>query len=112
MKKFLRISLISIVASAILYFGAALVMVFWPEPTFTVAPFPPTEWGTADFTPMQYTMRDGVTLFARQFPADSDMTILLLHGVTSDSAAFNGSAQTLREISGANVVALDLRGHG
>jgi alpha-beta hydrolase superfamily lysophospholipase len=61
---------------------------------------------------MQYTMRDGETLFARQFPAESDVTILLLHGVTSDSAAFNVSAQMLQQTTGAEVITLDLRGHG
>lgn len=37
MKKFLRISLISILVSAAVSLGAALVMVFWPGPTFTTA---------------------------------------------------------------------------
>ena len=112
MKKFWRITLISTAVSIIIYFGAALIMAFWQSPTFAVAPFPATEHSAAEFTPQQYTMRDGETLFARRFPADSDDTILLLHGVTSDSGAFNGTAQMLREISGAEVIALDLRGHG
>ena len=112
MKKFLRIALISTAVSIIIYFGAALIMAFWPEPTFAVEPFPAAAHSAADFTPQQVTMRDGETLFARRFPADSDDTILLLHGVTSDSAAFNSTAQMLREISGAEVIALDLRGHG
>ncbi len=112
MKKFLRISLISTAVSIIIYLGAALILAFWPEPTFAVDPFPVAAHGTADFTPRQFTMRDGETLFARQFPADSDDTILLLHGVTSESAAFNTSAQKLRQVSKAEVVALDLRGHG
>lgn len=112
MKKLLRISLISIAVFIIIYFGAALVMTFLPEPTFTVDPFPVSETAVADFTPQQFSMRDGETLFARQLPADSDVTILLLHGVTSESAAFNVSAQMLRQASGAEVIALDLRGHG
>jgi len=112
MKKFLRVILIATAASAIIYFGAALVMTFLPAPTFTAAPFPVAEQSAADFTPQQFTMRDGQTLFARQFPADSDTTILLLHGVTSESAVFNASAQMLRQASGAEVVTLDLRGHG
>lgn len=112
MKKLLRIGLISTAVSVIIFFGAALVMVFWPEPTFAVGPFPVAAHGAVDFTPQQYAMRDGETLFARQFPADSADTILLLHGVTSESAALGGSAQMLREVSGAEVIALDLRGHG
>jgi alpha-beta hydrolase superfamily lysophospholipase len=99
--------------SIIIYFGAALILTFWPaEPAFTVEPFPVAEHSDAAFTPQTYTMRDGETLFARRFLADSADTILLLHGVTSDSGAFNGTAQMLREISGAEVIALDLRGHG
>lgn len=113
MKKFLRITLIATAVSAIIYFGLALILTFLPEPTFAVAPFPVAETAvSANFTPQQYTMRDGETLFARRFPADSNTTILLLHGVTSESAALSGSAQKLRQSSGAEVVALDLRGHG
>ncbi|MAT96979.1 MAG: hypothetical protein CL608_07545 [Anaerolineaceae bacterium] len=113
MKKFWKITLISTAVSAIIYFGLALILTFLPEPTFTVDPFPVAQTAvTADFIPQQYTMRDGETLFARQFPANSDTTILLLHGVTAESAALSSSAQKLRQISGAEVVALDLRGHG
>ena len=112
MKKFLRISLIGIAVSAIIYFGAALIMAFLPAPTFTVDPFPVVQNADVAHTPQQYTMRDGETIFARQFPAESDMTILLVHGVTSESSAFNVSAQQLQEVSGAEVVAIDLRGHG
>ncbi|MEZ4592027.1 MAG: alpha/beta hydrolase [Chloroflexota bacterium] len=113
MKKFWRIALISTAVSSIIYFGAALVLTFWPaDLTFAVDPFPVAAHAAAEFTPHTYTMRDGETLFARRFPADSEDTILLLHGVTSDSGAFNGTAQMLREISGAEVITLDLRGHG
>ena len=112
MKKFLRISLISTAVSAIIYFGAALIMTFLPAPTFATEPFPVAPRSTAEFTPQQYTMRDGETLFARRFPADSDDTILMLHGVTSDSSAFNNTAVLLQQASGAEVIALDLRGHG
>lgn len=112
MNKFLRIVLIVTAVSIIIYFGAALVMIVWPAPTFAVGPFPAAGRSAADFTPQQFTMRDGENLFARRFPAGSDLTILLLHGVTADSAAFNGSAQMLRQASGAEVIALDLRGHG
>ena len=101
MKKFLRIALIFTAVSAVIYFGAALVMALWPSPTFAVDPFPVAGHSAAEFTPQQYTMRDGETLFARRFPADADDTILLLHGVTSESAAFNQSARMLRERSGA-----------
>ncbi len=112
MKKLLRIALILTAVLISLYFITAVTLTFLQEPTFPVAPFPVAGRATADFTPRQFTTRDGETLFARQFPAESDTTILLLHGVTSDSAAFNLSAERLREASGVEVIALDLRGHG
>lgn len=112
MNKFLRITLISTAVSTALYFGSALIMTFWPAPTFETDPFPVTQQADVDFTPQQYTARDGETLFARQFPANSDDTILLIHGVTSDSSAFNSTAPQLQQMSGAEVIALDLRGHG
>ncbi len=113
MPKLFRLSLISAVAAIILYFAVALIMIFRPEPTFATGPFPTAATATtADFTPQQFTMRDGTTLFARHFSAESELTILLLHGVTADSAAFNTSASMLRETTGANLIALDLRGHG
>ena len=80
MKKFWRIALISTAVSAVIYFGAALILTFWPaQPTFAVEPFPVARHSAAEFTSQQYTMRDGEILFARRFPADSDDTILLLH---------------------------------
>ena len=113
MKKFWKITLISTAVSAVIYFGLALILTFLPEPTFTVDPFPVAQTAvTADFIPQHYTMRDGETLFARQFLANSDTTILLLHGVTSESAALSGSGKKLRQISGEEGDALDLRGHG
>jgi alpha-beta hydrolase superfamily lysophospholipase len=112
MKKFLRIFLISIAGFAGLYFSAALILIYLPEPTFAVDPFPVTGITTADHEALHFTARDGENLFARRFPAESDLTILLLHGATSDSAAFNASAQMLQQASGAEVIALDLRGHG
>jgi alpha-beta hydrolase superfamily lysophospholipase len=112
MNKFLRFLLITAAVSIVLYFGSALVMAFWPEPVFTAGPLPAAGAAASDFTPQQYTMRDGETLFARRYPANSDTTLLLLHGVTLDSAAFNMSARMLQQASGAEVIALDLRGHG
>lgn len=112
MKKLLRVALIVTAVLIGIYLGAALVLTFLPEPTFTTGPFPVAETAVAEFTPEQFTVRDGETLFARHFSAESDLTILLLHGVTSESAAFNITAQMLRQVSGAAVVALDLRGHG
>lgn len=112
MKILLRVAFIITAVLITIYLGAALVLTFLPEPTFTTGPFPVAETAVADFTPQQFTARDGETLFAHHFPAETDVTILLLHGVASDSTIFNMAAPMLREVSGAAVVALDLRGHG
>lgn len=113
MKKLLRILLILVIALAAVYVVAALVMIFLPEPTFATGPFPVAPAPAVDdYQPATFTMRDGTELFARRFPANSDDTILLLHGVTADSSVFNASAERLRQASNAEVVTLDLRGHG
>jgi alpha-beta hydrolase superfamily lysophospholipase len=112
MENLVRIALVSIPVSIVIYFGAALVLTFLPEPTFAVVPFPVEKAAPADFTPQGFIMQDGETLFSRQFPSESDVTILLLHGVTSESVALSVSAQMLRQVTGAQVVVLDLRGHG
>ena len=113
MKKLLRILLILVIALAAVYVVAALVMIFLPEPTFatgsfSIEPAPAVD----DYQPATFTMRDGTELFARRYPANSDDTILLLHGVTTDSSNFQTSAERLRQANNAEVVALDLRGHG
>ncbi len=112
MKKFLRTTLISIVVFMIVYFGAALVMIYLPEPDFATGPFPVEKNSSGDFTTLEFTMRDGETLFARQIPGESDLTILFLHGVNADGAVLTLSAQKINQASGAEVIVLDLRGHG
>lgn len=110
--KIQRFLLISVLGFVVIYGGGALLLTFWPAPTFAVEPFPVEQPTGADYTPQRFPARDGGELFARRFVANSDDTLLLLHGVTGDSASFNTSAATLRSISGADVIALDLRGHG
>jgi pimeloyl-ACP methyl ester carboxylesterase len=57
-------------------------------------------------------MRDQKRLFARRFVADSDTTFVLIHGVTAESSQLNRSAGMIRDSTGADVFAIDLRGHG
>ena len=112
MNKFLKFSLISTAVLAGVYFGIALALIYRPVPTFESDPIPAPAGNDADHIPPIYEMRDGETLFARQFPADSDTTILLIHGVTSDSTVLSSAAQLLGKENNAEVIALDLRGHG
>ncbi len=103
-----------------LYFVAALVLTFWPEPSFAVELELPTgnalpaagEEAETGYETAQFTARDGAALFARRFGDESPVTVLLLHGVTADSSRFVTSADALQKTTGAQVIALDLRGHG
>lgn len=113
MNKFFKTLMLIISASVIVYFAAALVLAFLPAPEFALDAFPGgTAVSTTEDKTIQFTMRDGESLSARQYTADSTTTIVLLHGVTAESSQFNRSAEVLREAAGATVVTLDLRGHG
>lgn len=62
--------------------------------------------------PVKFTMADGKKLTASQFKSDSKTTVILVHGVLSSSFTMNKSAGLIREALGAEVFAIDLRGHG
>lgn len=63
--------------------------------------------------PQIFLMRDGKNLFAYKYPsAGSNTTIILLHGVLSSAYLMNKTAGLLREKTGAEIYALDFRGHG
>lgn len=108
-------------ALAGLVFALAFVMVFWGDPEF--GPLPEmTPEQTAAFAARfeqpyaaekrQFKMRDGVTLAAQDFPAKSATTIVFVHGVLSSSFLHNRGSGLLCEAASAEVVAIDLRGHG
>ena len=61
---------------------------------------------------VRFTMRDGAELFGRGFAADSDTTVLFVHGVASESSRHNQTAGMIRAAGPVEVIALDLRGHG
>jgi len=63
-------------------------------------------------TPVKFKVRDGKELFAEKFASQSNVTILLLHGMLSSSFTMNKMAGLLREATNAEIIALDLRGHG
>ncbi|MEO6323755.1 MAG: alpha/beta hydrolase [Thermoanaerobaculia bacterium] len=121
MRKLARLVSVAVIAVTFALFSAAFVMVFLGDPAFAPAPAPTPE-AIASFMARfaqpypaiarRFRMRDGVTLNARVFPADSRATIVLVHGVLESSLPLNRTAGLLREAAGANVVAIDLRGHG
>ncbi len=100
---------------------SALKLITLPEPTFK--PSKPQEMDAAQIAdmgfeqvyknePKKFIMRDGASLFARTFAKESNITIILLHGVLSNSYLYNKTAGLLRDAADAEVIALDFRGHG
>lgn len=120
-RKWLRRSVVGFGISAILYFSAALVLTFWPEPEFVTDPeiaLARANETTAlqkvvyAYEEVRFTMRDGVELFGRRFATDSDTTVVFVHGVASESSGHNQTAGMIRAAGSVEVIALDLRGHG
>jgi pimeloyl-ACP methyl ester carboxylesterase len=121
LKKIIRILLISTAVLAILWFIGALALVFGPAPKFTrsTAAAIGNNLQTAkgpDNSPKgeaaQFRMRDGTILKARWFASDSPINVLFLHGVMGDSRGCAETCRRIREMTGAEVFALDQRGHG
>lgn len=111
-----------LLVALLLYFGAALALCAWPAPGFSTPADGSPETARAQglsleqvypFEERHFTSRDGERLFARHFPVgEPGVTVLLVHGMTGESSQFNRTAGLLREAAGAEVYALDLRGHG
>jgi len=64
------------------------------------------------FEIVSYEMSDGEVINGRSFPNGSSTTILIVHGLDGASAQFNRTAGLMRQATDANVIAIDLRGHG
>lgn len=99
----------------------ALKLINLPEPTFK--PFKVEKPSSQIVTetdlkqvyktiPTKFTMKDGKYLFANRFKKNSRTTIILIHGVLSNSSDMNKTGGLLHEILNAEVLAVDLRGHG
>lgn len=102
-------------------FTAAFVMILWSDPEFTapleVSPEALQEIASSFEQPYPaakrpFRMRDGTTLHSQYLAANSKTTIVLVHGVLSSSFPLNRTSGLLREAAAAEVVAIDLRGHG
>lgn len=99
----------------------ALKLINLPEPSFKPFKFEqPSSESIADLgfeqvyanVPVKFTMADGKKLTASHFKSDGKTTVILVHGVLSSSFTMNKSAGLIREAMGAEVFAIDLRGHG
>lgn len=119
--KILAHVLAAVVALGGIVFVALIVMILWPDPKFAPMP-PPTPEQIQAFQASfeqpyrsearHFVMRDGDTLAAQRFAASSQSTIVLVHGVLANSFLHNRDSGRLRAATGAEVIAIDLRGHG
>jgi alpha-beta hydrolase superfamily lysophospholipase len=106
---------LGVAALAVLWIGTAAVLIFRPDPQFTGPPMPTMarSGGVAGSQTREFTMRDGAKLRALEFASpDAATTVVLIHGVMSSARLMATLASRLREEAGAEVLALDLRGHG
>jgi pimeloyl-ACP methyl ester carboxylesterase len=113
MKKTFRIAGIVIAALVAAYVVLALALIYWPVDIFNHRPpAPAVADGDYPHAERRFVMRDGTHLFARVFGAQTDTTIILVHGFGVDSSAYQRVASPWNQATGARIVLLDLRGHG
>ena len=99
----------------------ALQMIEFPAPEFSepyvVTPSPKAiaDMGFEQPYSSQVTkfkMRDGIQIHGQRYEQSSNKTVLLLHGTLANSYTYNKMAGLLRAALEAEVIAIDLRGHG
>ncbi|MBI4751723.1 MAG: alpha/beta hydrolase [Acidobacteria bacterium] len=114
-KKIIRYLSLAALSLVVAWFLAALALVYWPEPKFTHPAGQSTDKpviSSSDGEIHWFRMRDGVRLQSRQFASESPVTLVFLHGVLSNSLEGLELCRHLHAETKAEVVALDLRGHG
>lgn len=60
----------------------------------------------------KFKMRDDIQIHGQKYEHPSNKTVLLIHGTLANSYTYNKMAGLLREALQAEVIAIDLRGHG
>jgi alpha-beta hydrolase superfamily lysophospholipase len=90
------------------------VLVGWPGPTLR---YPQQRAPARQCHEAQgvrcFSVRDGARLAGRfESLPQADTVVLFLHGVRATGAELEASARALGQATGANVIRLDLRGHG
>ncbi len=114
-------SLLAAVALAALGFTLALVMILWSDPVFGHLPDTSPEALAASGISFEqpypaaerpFRMPDGTVLAAQYLASGGETTIVLVHGILGASFLLNRPSGLLREATGAEVVTIDLRGHG
>ncbi len=112
-------------AIAVAYFLIALALVFWPSPEpFADIGSTQVDGRAEDADPAGRTdaendvtmqaieARDGETIVARRYGTGASISIIFMHGIASDSSAFENAARLLQQSTGAEVITPDFRGHG
>jgi len=107
---------------ALIYLVLVPVLIFWQVPTLSAIGTQASDEdliasgvrtaNVYDYETVEFTMRDGVTLSTQYFAGESNIVIVMLHGVTDTNRLLNEPAGMIRETTGASVYTLDLRGHG
>lgn len=121
MSKWFRMVVLVIISLPLLWNAIAIGLVFSPEPTFAEANGGSSSNPVTHLAPKScressgircLRMRDGVMLSARYIETKGGTTIVLVHGVLSDSRELEPTARRLHAVTGATIINLDLRGHG
>ncbi|WP_461535167.1 alpha/beta hydrolase [Spongorhabdus nitratireducens] len=111
MIKFLFISLV-------VYIGICLTLIYWPIPekkmveNYDYSSLKQSTQQKEQGSEQSVTLRDGKALFFRLYEADSDTTLILLHGSGSESRYLSQLASFLAKNGTMRVITPDLRGHG
>jgi len=120
-KKTLKIISLSVVSLVVVYFVLVVFLVTSDEPQFKAQKaqeMTPQQIDDLGFeqrfknSPATFTMRDNALITAQHFEKDSDLTIVVLHGILSSSYMNNRFAGMMGQAANAQVYSLDLRGHG
>jgi len=99
----------------------ALKLIALPEPQFDSPFIPnPSPKDIADLGFEQpntsetvvFDMKDDVKIIAQKYPFLGNKTVILVHGVLASSFTYNKMSGLIREALKAEVISIDLRGHG
>jgi pimeloyl-ACP methyl ester carboxylesterase len=122
LSRFLPRALVGLVLVGALLFGVAFVLILSGDPTFG-APLDISMEALAasgirfdqpyPSTVREFVLGDGTTLRAQFLESlGAGTTIIFLHGILGSSFPLNAASGLLREAAKAEIIALDLRGHG
>lgn len=99
----------------------ALKLIELPEPQFdepyTINPSPKDIEDLGFDQPntsetIVFNMKDSVKIIGKKYPLISDKTVILVHGVLANSYTYNKTSGFIRDALQAEVISIDLRGHG